>query len=68
MLNAGGGGYWLGMEDQVFSTSDKDCNDMVVRVTPFPEPGSMLLLASGLVGLAGYARRKRQTEDGATAD
>jgi hypothetical protein len=30
------------------------------KATPMPEPGSMMMLASGLLGLVGYARARRK--------
>jgi hypothetical protein len=49
--------YWIGIED-LLCGGDKDYNDMVVKIAPVPEPATMLLLGSGLLGLAGYARRR----------
>jgi hypothetical protein len=53
------GVYWLGIED-LPGGGDKDYNDMVVQVAaaPVPEPATMLLLGSGLIGLATAGRRK----------
>ena len=48
-------GYWLGIEDLRFSGSDKDYNDMIIKVTPIPTPvpAALWLFGAGLLGFLG---------------
>jgi hypothetical protein len=52
--------YWLGMEDLNYSGSDKDFQDMVVKVSPVPDGGvTLMLLGGALVGLGALRRKFR---------
>ena len=54
------GNVYAGFTDRGFTAAgvgDHDYEDLIVRVS-VPEPGSLFLLGSGLLGLAGVRRRK----------
>jgi hypothetical protein len=56
--------FVLAWEDLPGGVSDKDYQDIVMsihNVNPIPEPCTMLLMGSGLAGLAGLARRRKRS-------
>jgi hypothetical protein len=51
-----------GLENTRGRFSDRDYNDFAIRMSAVPEPSTYALMATGLAGVLGAARRRRATQ------
>lgn len=52
------GTYIVGFNDNSLADSDADYDDIIIAITPVPEPGTMMLLGLGMLGMAVYGKRR----------
>jgi hypothetical protein len=57
--------YFIGVEDLANGTGTEgkgDYNDMIIQITPVPEPATLSLTGLGMLSLAGLVRRKMRKQ------
>jgi len=54
------GTYIIGFNDNAIAgqQNDSDYDDIIIAITPVPEPGTMMLLGIGMLGMAVYGKRR----------
>jgi hypothetical protein len=55
------GDYIIGYNDNCAKFSDSDYDDIIIAMRPVPEPATMFLIGTGVVGLIGMRRKNSKT-------
>lgn len=57
-----GNTLWMGVEDLALRGGDRDYNDMIIKITPVPEPASLAYLALGLITIGAAFQKKLRSQ------